>query len=181
MTLKPTQFRFQVTANNGVSAQAIITIDGAQLWSGSLAHTVTDDNVGQWTNDDTPYSTAACEINTPEVQNNSPQKLNNLFTISVTGGDIILVGINQTNNPTWEEQTNPEWNPPTQRVYIGGNPNFEDNWDVVTQPLWDGQVFLNRYTLSNNLGITGPGSILVKAGETCEFTGQLWQYCPVIL
>lgn len=176
MTLKPTQFRFQVTANDGVSAQAIITMDGSQLWSGSLAHTVTNVNVGKWTNDDTPYSTAACEINTPDVQNNNPQKLNKLFTISVNGGDIVLVGINQTNNPMWEEQVNPELNP-----YIGGNPNFDDDWDVVTQPLWDGQVFLNRYTLSDNLGITGPGSILVKAGETCEFTGQLWEYCPVIV
>lgn len=176
MTLKPTQFRFQVTANDGVSAQAIITMDGSQLWSGSLAHTVTNVNVGKWTNDDTPYSTAACEINTPDVQNNNPQKFNKLFTISVTGGDIVLVGINQTNNPVFAEQTNPESNP-----YIGGNPNFDDNWDVVTQPLWDGQVFLNRYTLDDNLGITGPGSLLVKAGETCEFTGQLWEYCPVIV
>jgi hypothetical protein len=168
MTLKPTQFRFQVAATNSVSVQANIVMDGVPLWAGTLAHTQSSVDIGPWTNDETPYSSAACEINTPEVVTN-PQKLTKIFTISVTGGDIVLVGINQTNNPMF-----------LNNVYAGGNPDFSDMWDVDTQPLWNGQAILSRYTIDDNLGITGPGSILIKSGETCEFTAELWQYCPVI-
>lgn len=180
MTLKPTQFRFQVAATNSVSVQANIVMDGVPLWAGTLAHTQSNVNIGRWSNNTTPYSTAACEINTPEVVASNPQKLTKIFTISVTGGDIVLVGINQTNNPMWTQEPNPAPPPTTLFQYAGGNPDFSDMWDVDTQPLWDGQAILSRYTIGDNLGVTGPGSILIKSGETCEFTAELWQYCPVI-
>jgi len=180
MTLKPTQFRFQVAADNGANAQVTITMDGVQLWTGSLAQTQPNVDVGQWTSNNEPYSTASCDINTPECVNNDPQTLNKLMTISVTGGSVVLVGILQTNNPSFVVETNPEWDTPTRTRYIGGNPNFSDMWDVDSQPLWDGQAILARYDINKNFGTTGPGSILVKSGETCEFDAELWQYCPVI-
>jgi hypothetical protein len=180
MTLKATQFRFQVAAVDGISVQTNITIDGVPLWSGSLTQTVSKVDVGQWKISDIPYSVAACEIDTPEVVDNNPTWLNRLFTISVTGGDIVLTGISQSNNPIFEKIPHPTLDPPFYVFYAGGNPDFSFQWDIVTQPLWDGQAILYRYNITKNLGITGPGCVLIKNGETCEFTAALFPYCPVI-
>ena len=180
MALKPTEFRFQVAANGG-SAQVNITYAANPVWSGNLAQTVPNLVPGHWDNDTTPVATAACSIDTPEVVDNTPEQIDVLVTLSVTEGDVCLVGINQTNNPTWVTETDPQYNPPTRIVYAGGSPDFDDVWDIVTQPLWNGQALLDRYNIDDNFGKTGPGTVYIKNGETCEFTARLWQYCPVIL
>lgn len=194
MALKPTQFRFQVAAADGSSVQVNITMDGNPLWSGSLAHT-TDTVIRKFGFGDTPYSTAACDIDMPvtgvpvtEAPRPAPersnltdsQSQNKLMTISVTGGDVVLTGIAQQYNPTWIEEFNPEGDPPTKWVYIGGNPEFSDWWNIVTQPLWNGVPDLIRYNIAQYLGISGPGSVRIMSGETCEFTAQIWNYCLVI-
>lgn len=189
MALKPTQFRFQVVAADGSSVQANITMDGNVLWSGSLAHT-TDTVVRRYTFDDIPYSTAACDIDMPVTGvNGEPpersnltdsQSQNKLMTISVTGGDVVLTGISQRYNPTWIEEFDPAGDPPTKWVYAGGNPEFSDWWNIVTQPLWNGVPLLIRYDIDQYLGISGPGCVVIMSGETCEFTAQIWNYCLVI-
>jgi hypothetical protein len=181
MTQKNTEFRFQVTASNSASAQATITIDGNPLWAGSLDQTRPEVEPGQLTNDMVPFSGAACQIDLPEVQNNKPQKHNKIITISCTSGSIALVGINQQNNPMWEQVPNPNDPESPTYQYIGGNPNFSDFYGIVTQPLWNGVADLIRYNIEYNLyNKTGPGTVVIRAGETCEFTAALWDYCPVI-
>lgn len=189
MALKPTQFRFQVVAADGSSVQANITMDGNVLWSGSLAHT-TDTVVRKYGFGDTPYSTAACDIDMPvngvngaptdRAQDDS-QWQNKLITISVSGGDVVLTGIAQRYNPTFSEEPNPEGDPPTIIGYAGGNPDFSDKWNIITQPLWDGVPLLVRYDINQYLGHSGPGCVTIMSGETCEFTAQLYNYYVVIL
>lgn len=182
MTLKTTQFRFQVSAADGVSAQATISMDGVQLWAGSLAHTRDMVEPQQWTNDDTPYSGADCEIDMPDTVSNTPAEYSKLFTIFVRGGTAVLVGINQTNNPKYGQEPNPkDPSGPMITVYVGGNPNLDDNWEIITQPLWDGVADLSRYDISKNLGVSGPGCLPIRNGETCEFSANLWSYCPVVV
>lgn len=182
MAIKNTKFNFQIQSNNSVSTLVTITLDGQEIWSGNLAQTRADIGLNaSCTDDDRPSSfTPEIALDFPVLLDQRPYTNNYIVTVSVSGGSAVLTGIHQQNNPVYEQQPDP-LNPGQQKtVYIGGNPNFNDDWDVVTQPLWDGQPDLGRYVLADNLGITGPGMLWVRDQETCEFTTSLWCYCPVI-
>lgn len=180
MPLKATQFRFQVAADDGISAQSTITIDGVTHWAGSLAKT--QDVVHQTMEldyDTVPYSLAEFDIDVPAVSGSMPTHHLKTCTISITGGTVLMVGIAQTNNPIWQWVPNPSEPPPFIANYMGGNPEFSESFDIDTQPLWNGVALLNRYDIVYNQE-TGAGAVYIESGETVEFTLDLWSYCPVI-
>ena len=62
-----------------------------------------------------------------------------------------------------------------------GNAGSFVTCNVVSQPLWNGEALLDRYDISYNLGpaqVTGPGEILIEAGETVVFDMAVPLYNP---
>lgn len=181
MTAKATQFRFQVSSDNNVNTPVSINIDGATVWSGNLPKTVDHlDQTYALNYLSVPFSLAEFNIDVPDFNNNYPTKTLKTCSIAVTGGRVMLVGVAQTNNPTFGPV--PDWKNPGEFItgYIGGNPNFTVDYDIDTQPLWNGQAILDRYNINVNFGNYGPGAVFLESGDICEFTLELWCYCPVI-
>lgn len=174
MANKNTQFRFAVASANGVSTNVVITVSGQLFWEGALNQT------SSWVDPTTPdeecTSIATGVIDLPTVTlNTMPTKSNLAVTISCSGGTVLLGGVHQQNNPVW----GPWPGNAEVQVCVSGTTDYTDAYDISTQPEWNGQVFLNRYTLADNYGITGPGAVIIESGESCEFTLECYNYCPI--
>lgn len=100
MGTKQVQMEFQVAANDGVSAQVTVTVNGVQKFSGALAQTV-NPLPGIVTPDQVPFSLVQFDLDVedmpvdPNSPSNPPSNLGGWttpvdVTIAVSGGDICL-------------------------------------------------------------------------------------------
>lgn len=174
MPNKNTEFRFAVSSANGVATNTTINLNGQPWFNGLLNQTTAV--IDPRTPDSECISVATGVIDLPEYTGNTaPGKTDMIVSITVSGGDVLLGGIHQQNNPIF----GPSPNDPNVTIYLGGSSDMIDAYNISSQPLWNGVALIVRYDITGNYGITGPGAVIVKDGETCEFTAQFYDYCPV--
>lgn len=174
MGTKQVQMKFQVAANDGVSAQVTITVDGIQKFSGALGQTA-NPLPGQVLSDATPFSLAEFDLDvedlTKPVTNDDPQSwiISKDVIISVTGGSVCLQST-ETNytSKDWANVDPPD-NPQTQYIVPGSASTFGE-LDFATQPVWTPPA-VGRLDIAS-----GTGSLLLLDNESVAYQVAMTLY-----
>ena len=186
MGTKQIKMEFQVTADDGISAQVAVTINGVQKFSGPLAHTV-DVMPGQVSPDTMPYSLVEFDLDVPGLPDPlvvpypAPMMFYyNYWTtpmdviIAVTGGSITLqeTETNYTVTAVYDPPPTGTEQPTGIAIPQPGTADaFYTMW-YTNQPVWTPEPAnpLNRFNYQYNVdNNTGPGSLLVLENESVAF------------
>ena len=176
MGTKQVQMEFQVAANDGVSAQVTVTVNGSQAFSGGLAQTV-NPLPGQVNNDSQPFSLVQFDLEV-EDQTDPPQEAHDSsgqwvilkdVIITVTGGNIALQETLANYTATLVEVTPPA----TWQVSPGDAATFA-TLRYATQPVWT-PAAVGRLDITDNTG-TGPGSLLLLNNESVSYQVSMTLY-----
>ena len=179
MGTKKVQMKFQVVADDGVSANVTIAVNSTQVFSGALAHTA-DVMPGQVTDDQTPFSLVEFDLDVtdmpvpPGVPNSqqgwwaTPENV----TISVTGGSITLQATEANYSASLGEVA-PPTTPPTFQLVPGSADSFVPLW-FANQPVWT-PTCVGRLNYEDNTD-TGPGSLLLLDGESVSYQVAMTLY-----
>ena len=186
MGTKQIRMEFQVVADDKVSANVTVAVDGVQKFSGPVAHT-TDVMPGQVLDDQEPYSQISFDLDvsdqTPEIDLMPPNGRNGQWielrnvTITVTGGDITL----QSTEANYTVATGGA----VSATITGPKPDPIVPGDAVTfyqlffgnQPVWTPEPAnpLDRFNFEYNLD-TSPGSLLVLNNESVAYQCEVTLY-----
>ena len=175
MGTKQIQMEFQVVADDQVSANVTVVVNGTQVFSGALAKTA-DVMPGQVFDDQTPFSLVEFDLDVADMPDpltsSDPSDQYGQWTtpvdvtISVTGGDVTLQATEANYTGIWI--TNP--NPTPGQPYIVQKGSADQFYElrISSQPKWNGVELLDRYNFADNTN-TGTGSLLVLENETVAY------------
>ena len=182
MGTKQVQMEFQVVADDKVSANVTVTVNGVQMFSGALAHTA-DTMPEQVLDDQVPFSLVEFDFavdNMPDpVTSSDPSNQYGAWatpvdvTIAVTGGDITMQRTEANYNAVWIP--NPTPTPSQQYIVQKGNVDTFEELRIGSQPTWNGVVLTDRYNFGDNVN-TGSGSLLVLENETAAYQLSMTLY-----
>lgn len=199
MGIKQVRMKFQVAANDGVSAQVSVTVGGIQRFSGALLQTV-DVMPGQVFTDQKPYSLVQFGLDVPEMNHNSsgswrrwdtipdPTTLDfdQLLTEETYPDDYgfwttpIDVAISVSGGSVTLQATDADhsWiRPTTPALFQNGSPRyFSDFLRPCSQPQWNKIPLKDRYDPEAFVE-SGPGVLLVLDNELLEFQLAMTLYC----
>jgi hypothetical protein len=174
MGTKQVQMEFQVVADDGVSANVTVTVNGVQKFSGALAQTVTE-LPGQVYYDQTPFSLVQFDLDIDNQASPFPgPSVNGQWitlediTITVTGGDVVLQETEANYTAVPQVITPPPTTPPTTTIVTPGNADNFESLSIGSQPLWNGVALTDRYNFDANTG-TGSGSLILYNNETVAY------------
>ena len=179
MTIKTLKARFQISECDGSPGQALVTIlaNGTEVFAGYLGETV-DIFPPQvyWTS--TPYAEAVFDLDIPDWQPDEPvsDTVSIPMQFSCAGGTIVLQGMYSNYCANFERDPND----PTKYIGTPGNANTFDLYNIVSQPLVNGQPELTRYNILCNLNITGPGCLPIFRGEIVTFDAAIQKFNDTI-
>ena len=163
MSIKTLKARFQIADCDGSLGQALVTIkaNGLEVFSGYLAETL--DTISDRDPEYGPYSEAQFDLDVPDWVAGQVGTVRIPMEFTITGGDMYLQAI--YSNYCMGTAKNP--NDPTQTipVPVAGDADTFCLYNMDTQPLVNGQIFLDRYDIDANFGLTGPGRMFVFRGE----------------
>ena len=160
MGTKQVKMKFQVVADDGISANVTVTVGGIQKFSGALAKTV-EVMPGQVLYDQTPFNEIEFDLDVADLPTPTASSRTVLtdVSISVTGGSITL----QETKANYTVTSTPS-EPPTK---IPGNATEFYTLHFGTQPVWTPPA-TGRLLIADNSN-TGPGSLLLLDGESVAY------------
>ena len=171
MSIKTVQMKFQVAADDRVSAQVAVTVGGTQVFSGPLADT-TDALISgdiHWYTE--PYSLVEFDLDVPDLPNPpGSQTQPGQWTIpydvviSATGGSVALQITDANYTITWQEVV-PATDPATW-TQIPGAVDIFSNCNFQTQPVWTPPA-VNRMDIADNVGT--PGVLILLDNESVAY------------
>lgn len=176
MTIKTLKARFQISDCDGSLGQALVTIlaNGTEVFTGYLAKTVdTFPSQVEWT--DTPYSEAVFDLDVPDWQPDEPASVNIPMQFSCAGGTIVLQGMYSNYCISYEIDPND----PTKYITIPGNVDTFTLYNIVSEPMVDGQPAWDRYNINVNVN-TGPGMLYMYRGEIVTFDASIQKFNDTI-
>lgn len=201
MGIKQVRMKFQVAANDGISAQVSVTVGGIQRFSGALLQTV-DVMPRQVFSDQIPYSLVQFGLEVPDINQNSAGAWRKWMTIpdpTKLNFDQLLNVNEETPPDAYGEWTTPvdiaisvsggavtlqatdadhSWaRPITPTLFRNGGPgDFSSYLRPCSQPLWNKIPLKDRYDLESFVD-SGPGVLLVLDNELLEFQLAMTLYC----
>lgn len=151
MSTKQIKVECYVVADDQVSVNATIAVDGIQKWSGDLAntHSAVPDGGGV---DTLSYSVAEFDLEVDDFINGQTvyeYKKKNL-TFTVTGGTLVIKFIKENYNGA-----------------AGDSSDFVE-LSITEQPTWDGEARIERFYLETGSGPKS-GPMPLYAGEVLAF------------
>ena len=171
MAVKQVQMHFQVVANDGVSADVVVAVDGVQKFLGKLTQTV-DDLSGQVTSDMSPFDTVQFDLDidpvVPTPPDTTPQSISKQFMISVTGGTVALQRTTANYTGHWGGNDAD----PNKNAYAGTADKFIEQ-KITSQPIWTSMAS-GRFDITSNPN--GGGTILLLDNESVSYTIEIDSY-----
>jgi hypothetical protein len=162
MAIKQIKQRFQVSSDDDVATQVTVTASGNVVFSGSLEQTTTAIIPEDVRNNTTPYAEIIFDLDVPVYAAGQTDSVTVPMMFTCSGGNIALQG-------TWANYS----------LTFAQDPNDLNHWmpvpgtavdfvmcDISTQPLVNGEIMPGRYDLNSNFHVTGPGAMIMLAGET---------------
>ena len=161
MSIKTLKARFEIMNCDSNLGQALVTIkaNGLEVFSGYLAET--SDTISDRDPEYGPYSEAQFDLDVPAWVAGQAETVRIPMEFTITGGDMYLQAI--YSNYCMGNAEDP--NDPTQTIPVAGDVDTFCLYNIDTQPLVNGQIFLDRYDIDANFGLTGPGRMFVFRGE----------------
>ena len=159
MPNKTIQFKLQAEPSADQDVNIMIAVDNVQVFNQSVP------SVGP-VQMDVPDPSEFFTFDLDVAASNQVGKTETRnFSISVTNGTAKIEQI-QANFTASLEQVGNVSN------FVPGSANSFHICNIVSQPTWNGEVYLGRYNIEYNNGpiqVTGPGEVLITSDETTVF------------
>ena len=156
---------FQVQNASGSSNTVEIALNGATVYTGTLAETGPVITGGE----SYTVTNITFDIDVP-VLTSTGNLINNMaFSAAVTGATVQIEDISTNYNVSFINTGTAE--APVYEPVAGTNTAFTRT-NIASQPLWNGVALTDRYNIQYNNGptqVTGPGEVLTYSGETVTF------------
>jgi hypothetical protein len=168
MGTKQIQTNFLIVADDGVSANVTITVDGISKWNGVLTNT--NATIPGADTPDVAFSVAEFDLEVDNLGNTSPYTTSKDITMTVTGGSAIFKSMLANYNGS-KLLVEPVTTPPTYTNVPGNSTTFVQVLPTA-QPTWNGVPILTRMDYAD--GANGP--MLFESGEVLAFPVEISDY-----